>query len=209
MDKKPNQLLEKLIKDREQLSKKRVFELSIYNPADAADELKIDESPTIEQFFESVKSAKSKNFPAVTTLKKMTAEEGEHIRAQVKEQSPPLTPGTNIVQSMALAMNDKRLKIGITKGVNIYEQQLPQEAADFIERHTGMFKGLTDSTNLTIYPHTGEDDTSFMVITGCKVGDIISYLIYKNTPGPDGMTKITKIGDIIEGTKCSGTFSWH
>jgi hypothetical protein len=127
----------------------------------------------------------------------------------VKEQSPPLTPGTNIVQSMALAMNDKRLKIGITKGINIYEQQLPQEAIDFIERHTGVFKGLTDSTNLTIYPHPEKDDTSFMVITGCKVGEMISYLIYKNTPGSDGMTKVEKIGDIIECSKCSASFSWH
>lgn len=162
--------MEKLIQDHNKLSKSRVFELSIYNPAEAAEELKIGESPTAEQFYESIKSGLSKKFPQDTTLKRVTAEEGEQIRAAMREQQAPLTPGNNIVQSLALTMNDKRLKIGITKGVDINEQALPEEARDFTERHTGMFKGLTDSTNMTIYPHPAKKDTSFLVITGCKVG---------------------------------------
>lgn len=56
MEKKPNQLLDKLLEDQHQLSKTKVFELSIYNPAEAADDLKIDDSATEQQFFESAKS---------------------------------------------------------------------------------------------------------------------------------------------------------
>jgi hypothetical protein len=55
--------------------------MSIYNPAEAADDLKIAETPTAEQFYESLKSAPTRNFPGPTTFKKVTAEEGEHIRA--------------------------------------------------------------------------------------------------------------------------------
>lgn len=37
---------------------------------------------------------------------------------------------------------------------------------------------------------------------------MISYLLYKVTKTPNG-TSVTKVGDVIEATKCSGNFSWH
>ena len=146
-------------------------------------------------------------------MKKISDKEAERIRNACKGQTAPRTPGTNIVQSMALVMNQNLLKVGITKGCEIYEQNLPQEAVDYVERHTGMFKGVTDSTNITIYPHPTKKDVSYMVITGCKIGQMISHLIYKVTPNSDPKGKdkqtITKCGNVIEATKCSGNFSWH
>jgi len=37
---------------------------------------------------------------------------------------------------------------------------------------------------------------------------MISYLLFKIKKTQAG-TKVKKLGDLIEATKCSGTFSWH
>jgi len=79
--------------------------LSIYNPAEAADDLAIAESPPTEAaFYESVNAGTKKKTPSETTLKKVTAEEAAMIRAKVKEQAPPMVPGTNILESLPLGM---------------------------------------------------------------------------------------------------------
>ena len=129
MEKTPYQLSEKLLQGENEATRETSIELStlleggsavkdtLLDPAEAAPELKLDDSPTAEQFYESVKPAGKT--PKETTLKKLGAEEGAKLRAAVKTRAPPLKPGSSIQQSLALAMNKNLLKIGVTKGVNI------------------------------------------------------------------------------------------